>query len=287
VSFFGGKFNPFGPKKKKIPDGVFTKCPKCSETIFNKDWELALKTCSKCLYHFTLTAWERIHFLMDQGTFIECDKDLESLDPLEFKGPKTYLEKLKEDQKATGLKEAAVTGTGDILGARISFGVTDSRFIMGSMGSVVGEKLTRCIERGMEQRIPVVIVSGSGGGARMYEGAYALMQMAKTSGALAKLQQEGIPFISVLTNPTMGGVLASFASLGDVILAEPDALIGFAGPRVIAQTVRQALPEGFQKSEYLMKHGMLDRVTHRKDLAKEIQSILSILYPSKKASVML
>ena len=286
MNIFGVKFNPF-TSKKIIPNGLFTKCPKCEQTVYNKEVDNNLKTCPKCEYHFTMGAWERVHQMIDQGTFNECDKDLTTVDPLDFKGPKSYMDKLAEDQKATGLKEAAVAGIGDIQGITTSFAVTDSRFIMGSMGSVVGEKITRCIERGIEKKIPVVIVSGSGGGARMYEGCYSLMQMAKTSAALAHLAQAGIPFISILTNPTMGGVMASFASLGDIIIAEPDALIGFAGPRVIKQTVRQDLPPGFQKSEYLLKHGMIDRVTHRKNLVKEVHQILSILckVPSKVAGV--
>jgi len=280
MNWFGQRFNPFS-KKRKIPNGLFTKCPGCNDTVYNKELENNNKVCSKCDYHFTLGAWERVNVLIDQGTFIEYDKDLTSLDPLNFKGPKTYPQKIKEDQEKTGLKEAAITGIGDIKGLSVSIGVTDSRFIMGSMGSVVGEKLTRCIERGIEKGIPVIIVSGSGGGARMYEGVYSLMQMAKTSAALAKLEEARIPFISILTNPTMGGVMASFASLGDIILAEPKALIGFAGPRVIKQTVRQDLPEGFQRSEYLLEHGMIDRVTHRNDLVSEISKILSLLLKKK------
>lgn len=284
MNWFGNRFNPFA-RKKKIPNGLFTKCPECQQTIFNKDLDANFQTCPTCSYHFTLGAWERINTLIDKGTFTEFDKDLESTDPLNFQGPKSYQEKLLSDQKATGLKEAAISGIGDILGIKVSIAVTDSRFIMGSMGSVVGEKITRCIERGIERRLPVIIVSGSGGGARMYEGCYSLMQMAKTSAALAKLSDEGLPFISILTNPTMGGVLASFAALGDIIIAEPKALIGFAGPRVIKQTVRQDLPEGFQKSEYLLEHGMIDRVTHRKDLVRELFQILTIICSSQKPSL--
>lgn len=286
MNFFGVKFNPFNTKKM-IPNGLFTKCAKCEQTIYNKEIDNNMKTCPKCNYHFTMGAWERVNMMIDQGTFNEYDKDLATIDPLDFKGPKTYLSKLAEDQKATGLKEAAVSGIGDIKGIPVSFAVTDSRFIMGSMGSVVGEKITRCVERGIEKKIPVVIVSGSGGGARMYEGCYSLMQMAKTSAALAHLADACLPFISILTNPTMGGVMASFAALGDVIIAEPEALIGFAGPRVIKQTVRQDLPEGFQKSEYLLKHGMVDRVTHRKSLVKEVHQVLSMLYrvPEGKRAV--
>ncbi|MBN2145331.1 MAG: acetyl-CoA carboxylase carboxyltransferase subunit beta [Candidatus Aureabacteria bacterium] len=285
MSFFGSKFNPFQTSKRKIPDGLFSKCPKCSQTIYNKEIDANLKICPKCEYHFTLGAWERINLMIDKGTFVEMDKSLISADPLNFQGPKTYPQKLSEDQEATGLNEAVICGLGNIMSIPVSFGVTDSRFIMGSMGSVVGEKLTRCIERGIEKKIPVVIVSGSGGGARMYEGCFSLMQMAKTSGALSRLSEAGMPFISILTNPTMGGVLASFASLGDIIIAEPDALIGFAGPRVIAQTVRQELPEGFQKSEYLLKHGNIDRVTNRRNLTQEVFQILQVLYQENRKEV--
>ena len=196
------------------------------------------------------------------------------MDPLGFEGTKSYFEKLKQDQKKTGLKEACLTGEGKIGGLNVAFGVTDSRFIMGSMGSVVGEKLTRLVELATEKKLPLIIISGSGGGARMYEGALSLMQMAKTSVALARYQRGSRPYISILTNPTMGGVMASFSSLGDIILAEPKALIGFAGPRVIEQTIRQKLPADFQTSEFLLQHGMIDKVVSRKDLRDSLQKIL-------------
>ena len=234
-----------------------------------------LKVCPKCGYHFTLTARERLHSLLDAGTFDEWDAHLASKDPLEFQGPKPYPEKLQEDQIACGLTDACLTGTGLIDGHRVAIGVTDSRFMMGSMGSVVGEKLTRAIERGASTGLPVIIVSGSGGGARMQEGLFSLMQMAKTSMALAKLEDSGGIFFSVLTNPTMAGVLASFASLGDVILAEPHALIGFTGPRVIEQTLRQKLPEGFQRSEFLLAHGLIDAVVPRKELKPTLARLLA------------
>ena len=226
-------------KKKDIPDGLWVRCEKCLKIIFKKTLLENLKVCPHCNYHFPLTAYERIDLLIDKGTFQEYDKVLAPLDPLNFKGPKSYIEKLSQDQQKTGLKDAAVTGRGKLNGKDIVIGVTDSRFIMGSMGSVVGEKITRIAEKALEFKIPLIIVSGSGGGARMYEGMLSLMQMAKTSAVLSKLHSERIPYISVLTHPTMAGVMASFAGLGDIIIAEPDSLIGFTGPRVIEQTIKQ------------------------------------------------
>ncbi len=264
-------------KKKDIPEGLWTKCEDCGEIIYNKALEENMKVCPKCGYHFVLTAPERIAMLLDAGSFEERDASLRSLDPLQFKGPKSYEEKLKQDQELTGLKEACLTGRGTVDGKRIIFVVTDSRFIMGSMGSVVGEKISRAIELSMNLRLPLVIVSGSGGGARMQESLFSLMQMAKTSAALAKLHEAGVPYISVLTNPTMGGIMASFASLGDIIIAEPRALIGFAGPRVIEQTIRQKLPPGFQRSEFLLEHGLLDAIFHRKNLKAGISQFIDYL----------
>ncbi len=264
-------------KKKDIPEGLWTKCEDCGEIIYNKALEENLKVCPKCNFHFILTAHERIEMLLDAGSFEERDATLRSLDPLQFKGPRSYEEKLKQDQAATGLNEACITGRGTMDGKRIIFVVTDSRFIMGSMGSVVGEKITRATELAMNLRLPLVIVSGSGGGARMYEGLFSLMQMAKTSAALAKLHETGVPFISVLTNPTMAGVMASFASLGDIIMAEPKALIGFTGPRVIEQTIRQKLPAGFQRSEFLLEHGLIDMIIHRKNLKSGIAGTIDYL----------
>lgn len=212
--------------------------------------------------------------LVEPKSFRELEAHLETLDPLQFKGPRSYLEKLRQDQRKTGLKEACLVGEGVIEGKSVALGVTDSRFIMGSMGSVVGEKITRLVEYATEKELPLVVVSGSGGGARMYEGVLSLMQMAKVSAAIARFHRTCLPYISVLTNPTMGGVMASFAALGDVILAEPRALIGFAGPRVIEQTIRQKLPPDFQTSEFLLEHGMIDQVVERKDLRRTIRLIL-------------
>jgi acetyl-CoA carboxylase carboxyl transferase subunit beta len=262
-------------KKKDIPDGLWMKCEECKELIYNKKLEENLKVCPKCNFHFTLGAHERVKFMLDEGSFSEMDAYMEPEDPLAFEGPKTYKEKLKKDQELTGLKEAALTGEGRIDDKRVVFCVTDSRFIMGSMGSVVGEKITRAIEYSTENKLPLVIASGSGGGARMYEGMFSLMQMAKTSAALSRHNEAGCLFISVLTNPTMAGVMASFASLGDIIIAEPKALIGFTGPRVIEQTIRQKLPHGFQRSEFMLQHGLIDIIVHRKNLKETISKILS------------
>ena len=264
-------------KRRDIPEGLWTKCEECGEIIYNKTLEEDFKVCSKCDYHFTLSAPERVAQLIDEGTFIEMDKELISADPIKFRGPKSYVSKLKEDQAATGLTDAVITGEGRLSKTRVALGVTDSRFIMGSMGSVVGERLTRLIEHATEKKLPLIIVSGSGGGARMYEGMLSLMQMAKTSQALAKHHETNQLFISVLTNPTMAGVMASFASLGDLILAEPRALIGFTGPRVIEQTIRQKLPEGFQTSEFLLEHGMLDKIVHRKQLKLALQQLIEFV----------
>ncbi len=264
-------------RKKEIPDGLWTKCEGCSEALYNKTLDENQKVCPKCNYHFTLGAYERINMLLDKDTFEEYDKDMISCDPLDFKGPKTYKEKLEADQSATGLKDAAVSGEGRLDGRRLILAVTDSRFIMGSMGSVVGEKITRAIESATRNRLPLIIVSGSGGGARMYEGMLSLMQMSKTCAALSYYHQAKLPYISVLTNPTMAGVMASFAGIADVIIAEPKALIGFTGPRVIEQTIRQKLPPGFQRSEFLLEHGLIDMIVHRKTLKATLSQLLDYL----------
>ena len=261
-------------KKKEIPDGLWTKCEECSETLYNKTLQENFRVCPKCNYHFGLTAYERIELLFDKDTFVEFDKDMESADPLDFKGPKTYKDKLKFDQEATGLKDAVISGEGKIDSRPAVVAVTDSRFIMGSMGSVVGEKITRAIEYATKNKLPMIIVSGSGGGARMYEGLYSLMQMAKTCAALAYHHKANLPYISVLTNPTMAGIMASFAGVGDIIMAEPNALIGFTGPRVIEQTIRQKLPMGFQRSEFLLDHGLIDMIVHRKDMKRTLSQLL-------------
>ena len=261
-------------KKRDIPEDLWTRCEDCNELIYNKKLSENMQVCPKCNFHFTLDARERVKMLLDEGSFKEMDENMESLDPLTFSGPKTYKEKYEKDQELTKLKEAVITGEGKINGSVVVLGVTDSRFIMGSMGSVVGEKLTRAIEYATKMHYPVIIVSGSGGGARMYEGMYSLMQMAKTSAALARHDRAKCLFISVLTNPTMAGIMASFASLGDIIMAEPKALIGFTGPRVIEQTIRQKLPHGFQRSEFLLNHGLIDMIVHRKNLKDTLYKLL-------------
>ena len=257
-------------RKRGVPEGLWVRCPGCQATIFRKEAQRRLGTCPECNYHWTLTAQERIQQTLDEGTFEEWDAGLTALDPLNFFDRKSYLDRLKDDRLATGLKDAVVSGCGRVRARKVAFAVTDSRFIMGSMGSVVGEKLTRAVERAAELNLPLIIVSGSGGGARMHEGIISLMQMAKTAAALERFQRSGGLFISVLTNPTMGGVAASFASLGDVIFAEPKALIGFAGPRTIKATIRVELPKGFQTSEFLLEHGFIDRIVKRQDMKSEL-----------------
>jgi len=261
-------------KRKGVPDGSWLKCGGCAEMIYKKTLDENLRVCPRCGYHFILTAYERINMFLDQGSFEELEKGMKPRDMLKFKGPKSYVEKIEKDTLTTGMEEAVVVGKGRVNNRKIALGVTDSRFIMGSMGYVVGEKLTRIIEYATENELPLVIISGSGGGARMYEGMISLMQMAKTSAALARHNEAGGLYISILTNPTMAGVLASFASLGDIIIAEPKALIGFTGPRVIEQTIHQKLPEGFQTSEFLLKHGLIDMVVSRKNLNDTVTQIV-------------
>jgi acetyl-CoA carboxylase carboxyl transferase subunit beta len=256
--------------KRGVPEGLWRRCPGCQATIFRKEAERRLGVCPECDDHWHIPAWERIRQVLDEGTFEEWDEHLVPTDPLEFVDRIPYRQRLEEEQERTGLRDAAVVGTGMIRARRVAFGVTDSSFIMGSMGSVVGEKLTRTIERATEGQLPLIIISGSGGGARMQEGVLSLMQMAKVSAALARFSKAGGLFISVLTNPTMGGVAASFASLGDVVFAEPKAMIGFAGARTIKATLRTELPKGFQTSEFLLEHGFIDRIVHRKELKSEI-----------------
>jgi acetyl-CoA carboxylase carboxyl transferase subunit beta len=278
MALFGKpKYTIVRVKKKEIPEGLWTKCEECSETLYNKAIEENLKVCPKCGYHFSVGAFERIAMLLDKDTFQEYDADMLSADPLEFKGPKTYKDKLAADQKSTGLKDAVISGEGLLENNKVVIAVTDSRFIMGSMGSVVGEKITRAIETATKNKLPIIIVSGSGGGARMYEGMLSLMQMSKTCAALGYHKKAGLPYISILTNPTMGGVMASFAGVGDIIIAEPKALIGFAGPRVIEQTIRQKLPPGFQKSEFILEHGLIDMIVHRKNLKTSLSQLLDYL----------
>jgi acetyl-CoA carboxylase carboxyl transferase subunit beta len=245
--------------------------------IYRKELEEKKLVCPQCGFHFTMSPTERIDLMLDPQSFTRMWTNLEPMDPLNFEGVTSYKQKLTAAQAETGEKDAVWAGTGRVEGRPIVFGLTDSRFMMGSMGSVVGEKITRAFELGTEKKLPVVFVSGSGGGARMFEGCLSLMQMAKTSAAIARHHEAGGLFISILTNPTMGGVMASFAALGDIMIAEPKALIGFAGPRVIEQTIKQALPKGFQTSEFLLDRGFIDMVVDRRGLKKEIGRLLGYL----------
>ncbi len=260
-------------RKVTVPEGLWIKCNNCGGIVYSKEIERNLKVCPKCDYHFRITARERIDLLVDPGTFEEFDALIQSEDPLGFRDSQKYRDRIKAAVKKTGLKEAVVSGTCTLDGVKVVLVVFDFFFLGGSMASVVGEKVTRGIERAVEDGCGLVIISSSGG-ARMQEGALSLMQMAKTGAALARMRRERLPFISVLTDPTTGGVTASFAMLGDVNLAEPKALIGFAGPRVIEQTIRQELPEGFQRSEFLLEHGMIDRIVSRRELKKTIVTLL-------------
>jgi acetyl-CoA carboxylase carboxyl transferase subunit beta len=261
---------PTKRQKRGVPEGLWLRCPGCHSPIFRKQVDARLGVCPECDYHWYVPAKQRIEQVLDDGTFEEWDGNLYPTDPLEFEDKKKYADRLQAEQRRTGLNDAVITGGGMIRARRVAIAVTDSAFIMGSMGSVVGERLTRMVERATEEKLPVIIISGSGGGARMHEGILSLMQMAKVSAALARYDEGGGLFISVLTNPTMGGVAASFASLGDVVFAEPKALIGFAGPRTIKATIRIELPKGFQTSEFLLEHGFIDRIVARPNLKSEL-----------------
>lgn len=261
-------------KKREIPGGLWTKCPSCGELIFNKELQKNLMVCHKCGHHFQISARARIEGLVDPGTFEELDFGLKSKDVLAFTGTASYMNRLKDYQKRTGLNDAVVSGWAEIGGRRVSLAVMDFGFLGGSMGSVVGEKITRTIERATEKKTPAIVISASGG-ARMYEGMFSLMQMAKTSGALAQLAKKRQVYISVLTNPTMAGVMASFASLGDLIIAEPKSMVGFAGARVIKETTQQELPRGFQTAEFLLEHGLIDQIVPRLKMREMLASTLA------------
>lgn len=262
-------------KNVQMPAGLWTKCKNCEEIIYSKEIERNLNVCPKCDYHFRISAKERIALVIDEGTFVEIDAEMSSVDFLKFKDTKKYSDRIKAAVKKNDGGDAVVTGSGMMNAQEVVVAVFDFSFLGGSMGSVVGEKVTRAIELGLEKKAPVMIFSSSGG-ARMQESILSLMQMAKSSAALAKLKKAGIPFISVLTDPTTGGVTASFAMLGDLNVAEPKALIGFAGPRVIEQTIRQKLPEGFQRSEYLLEHGMVDMIVSRQEMKAKLSQALRI-----------
>jgi acetyl-CoA carboxylase carboxyl transferase subunit beta len=263
-------------KPSRVPEGLWVKCPGCSQLIYNKDLETNLNVCPKCAHHFRIGAADRLKALFDQGRYDEHYPDLISTDPLQFTDTKPYKDRLRSTMESTGVKDAVVIATGRLDGLDVVVAAMEYAFIGGSMGVVVGEKITRAIEMAIDRRQPAIIISCSGG-ARMMEGALSLMQMAKVSAALARLDRARLPFISILTDPTTGGVTASFAMLGDLNIAEPRALIGFAGPRVIEQTIRQKLPEGFQRSEFLVEHGMLDLVVDRRDLKATVSRALRFM----------
>jgi len=262
--------------KKELPDGLWEKCPGCAEIIHKKQLETNLWTCHKCDHHFRIDSLEYIQILLDRNSFKEYDRKMRSADPLGFQDSKKYSDRINESIKKNNLFDAVRTGIGKMDGREVSIACMDFKFIGGSMGSVVGEKISRAIDRAYKYKIPMIIISASGG-ARMMEGAYSLMQMAKTSSRLGRLADARIPYISVLTDPTTGGTTASYAMLGDLIIAEPKALIGFAGPRVIKQTIGKELPEGFQTSEFLLENGFIDFIAHRKELKNKIVTILDLL----------
>jgi len=265
-------------RRSTIPDGLWMKCDACGKMVYKREVEQALWVCPKCQYHFSLTAPQRIRILLDEGSFQEADADIAPTDPLKFVDRMPYAERLREMQQATGLKDAVVSGRAKIDGRETYVALMDSRFIMASMGSVVGEKITRAFEHAAELRLPIIIFCASGG-ARMQEGCLSLMQMIKTSAAARRYRDQGGVYIAVLTNPTYAGVMASFASLGDIIVAEPKALIGFTGARVIQQTLKAELPPGFQTAEFMLEHGFLDRIIHRKDLRRELALLLDYCKP--------
>ncbi|MFZ1290219.1 MAG: acetyl-CoA carboxylase, carboxyltransferase subunit beta [Melioribacteraceae bacterium] len=263
-------------KKLDVPDGQWIKCEKCGEIIYARQLEINAWVCFKCDHHFRISSDEYISLLFDKSSFKELDKKMKSADPLKFEDTKSYKDRIAESIKKTGLNDAVKTGLGTINGKKVSFACMDFKFIGGSMGSVVGEKIARAIDKAYENKIPMIIISQSGG-ARMMEGALSLMQMAKTSSRLARLADAGLPYISILADPTTGGTTASYAMLGDVIIAEPKALIGFAGPRVIKQTIGKDLPKGFQRSEFLLENGFVDSIVHRKDLKEKITQLVQYM----------
>ncbi|MEK3954255.1 MULTISPECIES: acetyl-CoA carboxylase, carboxyltransferase subunit beta [Psychrobacillus] len=263
---------PTEKAKNDVPEGIMMKCPECRKNVFTKDLMKNLKVCPTCDHHMKMTAWERVDIFLDEDSFVSMDDHLETVNPLNFP---SYTEKIKADGQKTGLNEAVLTGIGKLDGQQVAVAIMDSHFRMGSMGSVVGEKITRAVEKATELGIPFIIYTASGG-ARMQEGVLSLMQMAKTSVALRRHSDHGLLYISILTHPTTGGVSASFASVGDINIAEPKALIGFAGRRVIEQTVREKLPEDFQTAEFLMNHGQLDAIIHRKEMREKVASIVHL-----------
>jgi acetyl-CoA carboxylase carboxyl transferase subunit beta len=268
-------------EKKLLPDGLWIKCEKCGEIVYRSQLETRMNVCPKCNYHFRVNSRQYIQYLFDKDSFEEFGQNIEPGDPLKFRDKKRYSDRLKEAQKNTGIKDAVVTGYATVIRHRVVGAVMDFTFIGGSMGSVVGEKIARATDVAREEELPLIIVSASGG-ARMMEGALSLMQLAKTSAKLAQLSEAGIPFISILTDPTTGGTTASFAMLGDIQIAEPDALIGFAGQRVIKQTIGQDLPQGFQRAEFLREHGFVDMIVDRTQMRESVGKVLEILWPTNK-----
>jgi acetyl-CoA carboxylase carboxyl transferase subunit beta len=266
-------------RRSDIPEGLFQKCPGCNEVVHEIELTENQRVCPHCDYHFAQSAKERIESLLDPGSFVEMDASLHSVDSLRFQGMATYKDRLKKYQESTGLIDAVLSGYGTLEGIRVAIAVMDFAFLAATMGSVVGERITRAIEYATAERIPIIIISASGG-ARMYEGMLSLMQMAKTSGALARHAEARLPYISVLTNPTTAGVMASYASLGDIIMAEPKSMIGFAGPRVIKETTHQDLPKGFQTAEFLEERGLIDQIVHRRKLRPKIAEFLRFLGPA-------
>ena len=275
---------PVEQKRTKVPEGIWIRCDGCKEIIYKKELLRNGSVCPKCNYHFRITARERLEGLLDGGRVEEFDRELASVDPLRFRDTKPYRERLKEYRERTGLNDAVINASGTVEGIPLIVTCLEYRFMGGSMGSVVGEKVTRAAERALEERTPLIAISCSGG-ARMQEGVLSLMQMAKISAAIARLHEAGIPFISILTDPTTGGVTASYAMLGDLNIAEPRALIGFAGPRVIEQTIRQTLPEGFQRAEFLLEHGMIDMIVERSQIREALARCLRLLYTGVPAPV--
>jgi acetyl-CoA carboxylase carboxyl transferase subunit beta len=288
MAWFKKARKPIAPVAEKppsrVPEGLWVKCPGCTQAIYNKDLATNLNVCPKCGHHFRISAAERLKGLFDDGRWVEHHQNLTSNDPLQFTDTKPYRDRLRSTIAATGMKDACVVATGKIDGLDLVVAAMEYSFIGGSMGVVVGEKITRAIEMALERRQPVIVISCSGG-ARMMEGALSLMQMAKVSAALARLDRAKLPFISILTDPTTGGVTASFAMLGDLNIAEPKALIGFAGPRVIEQTIRQKLPEGFQRSEFLVEHGFIDLIVDRREMKGTLGRVLRFMGAREAAAV--
>lgn len=278
MTWFKKKREPKAEKKVKIPEGLWIKCDSCREIIYKKEIEKNLQVCPKCTYHFRISASERIRFIADEGSFREIGEDLAAVDHLNFKDTIPYRERLEENMRKSSLKEACIFGDAAINGRPVVLAIMDFSFMGGSMGSIVGEKIAGAAERALELRAPLITVSSSGG-ARMQEGMFSLMQMAKVSAAVARLKETNVLYLSMLADPTFGGVTASFAMLGDIIIAEPKSLIGFAGPRVIEQTIKQQLPENFQRAEFLLEHGMIDLVVERKDLKSAVFTLIEHFMP--------